>query len=172
MAVAAHAGTPRNILIAVGEQSSITKPLELKGKTISMTTAGSLTYWLTQRVSIEEAFGTYGIKVTTLGVFQPSLAALCTHQIDGMMAAIELGDILEATHAGPHPGRNAALRSDLHHSCNLRAPRAHEQEPESDPKFPQELLRLDHLHEHAQGGYRQSRGGGSPRESSSGKHSL
>ncbi len=100
MAVAAYAGAPRNISIVVGENSPIKKPSELKGKTIAVTTAGSLTYWLTQRVSVKEGWGPNGIKIATLGGFQPELAALRTHQIDGMMTATEAGYMLEARHAG------------------------------------------------------------------------
>lgn len=100
MAVAAYAGAPRNISVVVGEHSAITKASELKGKTIAVTTAGSLTYWLTQRVSIKEGWGPNGIKIATLGGFQPELAALKTHQIDGMMTATEAGYMLEERHAG------------------------------------------------------------------------
>jgi ABC-type nitrate/sulfonate/bicarbonate transport system substrate-binding protein len=98
--VAAFAGAPRNISIVLGAKSSITKVSELKGKIIGVTTAGSLTDWLVHRVSLKEGWGRDGIKIAALGGFQPELAALRTHQIDGMMTATEAGYMLDEKHDG------------------------------------------------------------------------
>ncbi len=100
IAVAAYAGAPRNISIVVGADSPIKNVSALKGKTIAVTTAGSLTDWLAHRVSIKEGWGPDGIKVVALGGFQPALAALRTHQVDGIMAATEAGYMLEEKHQG------------------------------------------------------------------------
>jgi ABC-type nitrate/sulfonate/bicarbonate transport system substrate-binding protein len=98
--VAAFAGAPRNISIVLGAKSPITKVSELKGKIIAVTTAGSLTDWLVHRVSLKEGWGRDGIKIAALGGFQPELAALRTHQIDGMMTATEAGYMLDERHDG------------------------------------------------------------------------
>lgn len=100
IAVAAYAGAPRNISVVVGADPPIKTVSALKGKTIAVTTAGSLTDWLAHRVSIKEGWGPDGIKVAALGGFQASLAALKTHQVDGIMAATEAGYMLEERHAG------------------------------------------------------------------------
>jgi NitT/TauT family transport system substrate-binding protein len=46
IAVAAYFGAPRNISIIVDENSPIKTPKDLKGKTIAISTTGSLTAWL------------------------------------------------------------------------------------------------------------------------------
>ena len=94
-AVAAFAAEPRNIAVVIGANSPIKGVPDLKGKTLSVTTAGSLTDWLAHRIGVQEGWGTDGVKTLALGGFSASLAALKTNQIDGMMAAIEAGYGLE-----------------------------------------------------------------------------
>jgi NitT/TauT family transport system substrate-binding protein len=100
IAVAAFAGAPRNLAVVVGEDSPIKTVKDLKGKLLAVTTAGSLTEWLAKRLSIDEGWGTDGVKTAALGSFEAFLAALRTHQIDGMMLAVEAGYGLEEKHAG------------------------------------------------------------------------
>jgi len=94
-AVAAFAAEPRNISVVVGPNSPIKSVADLKGKKLSVTTAGSLTDWLAHRIGVQEGWGTDGVTTVALGAFAASLAALRTGQIDGMMAAIEAGYGLE-----------------------------------------------------------------------------
>jgi len=94
-AVAAFAAEPRNISVVVGPNSPIKTVADLKGKKLSVTTAGSLTDWLAHRIGVQEGWGTDGVTTVALGAFAASLAALRTGQIDGMMAAIEAGYGLE-----------------------------------------------------------------------------
>ncbi|HUK61454.1 MAG TPA: ABC transporter substrate-binding protein [Stellaceae bacterium] len=100
IAVAAFAGAPKNISILVGADSPIKTVQDLKGKTISVTTAGSLTEWLAQQMSIQEGWGQTGVKTAALGTFDASFAALEAHQIDGIVAATEAGYRLEEKHKG------------------------------------------------------------------------
>jgi ABC-type nitrate/sulfonate/bicarbonate transport system substrate-binding protein len=58
---------------------------DLKGRTLSVSTAGSLTYWLTQQLSRAHGWGTDGIKIATLGASAAQAAALKTNQIDGIV---------------------------------------------------------------------------------------
>jgi len=95
IAVAAFAGAPRNISVVVGADSPIKTVADLKGKLISVTTAGSLTDWLVHRLSVAEGWGVDGVHTAALGTFSASLPALITHQIDGIMAATEAGYTLE-----------------------------------------------------------------------------
>src|SRR5215469_16860823 len=83
-AVAAEANAPNTILLVVLKDGPIQSPDDLKGKTVSVSTAGSLTYWLTQQLSRAQGWGDDGIKITPLGAAEGQIAALKTHQIDGV----------------------------------------------------------------------------------------
>ncbi len=98
--VAAFASAPRNISILIGADSPIKTVKDLKGKTLAVTTAGSLTEWLAQQMAIQEGFGQNGVKTAALGTFEASFAALEAHQVDGIVAATEAGYRLEEKHAG------------------------------------------------------------------------
>ncbi len=100
MAVAALFGAPKNISIVVPYDSPIKSPSELKGKLISSSPVGSLTAWLLQRVSLDNGWGVDGIKIAALGGFEPGVAAMRTHQIDGMMSSVEGGLTLEEKKIG------------------------------------------------------------------------
>jgi len=100
IAVAAFAGPPKNLSVVVAADSPIKTVKDLKGKTLSVTTRGSLTEWLAKRLSIAEGWGPDGVKTVALGAFTSSLAALRTHEIDGMMTAVESGYSLEEKHDG------------------------------------------------------------------------
>lgn len=100
IAVAAFASAPRNISILVGADSPIKTVKDLKGKTLAVTTTGSLTEWLAQQMSIQEGFGQNGIKTAALGTFEASFAALEAHQVDGIVAATEAGYRLEEKGSG------------------------------------------------------------------------
>ncbi|HEY1502716.1 MAG TPA: ABC transporter substrate-binding protein [Stellaceae bacterium] len=99
-AVAAFAAEPRNIAVVIDANSPIKAVADLKGKTLAVTTAGSLTDWLAHRMGVQEGWGKDGVKTLALGSFSASLAALKTGQIDGIMAAIEAGYGLEEKHEG------------------------------------------------------------------------
>ena len=98
--MAAFATEPRNLSVIVGADSPIHKVADLKGKLIGVTTAGSLTDWLVHRLSATEGWGKDGVRTAALGPFDTQLAAMKTHQIDGMMVATEAGFLLEEKHEG------------------------------------------------------------------------
>ena len=100
MAVAALFGPPKNISIVIPYDSPIKSPSELKGKLVSSSPVGSLTAWLLQRVSLDNGWGTDGIKIAALGGFEPGVAAMRTHQIDAMMSSVEGGLTLEERKIG------------------------------------------------------------------------
>jgi NitT/TauT family transport system substrate-binding protein len=83
-AVAAEANAPNTILLVVLKDGPIQAVDDLKGKTVSVSTVGSLTYWLTQQLSRAQGWGDDGIKITPLGSAEAQIAALKTHQIDGV----------------------------------------------------------------------------------------
>jgi ABC-type nitrate/sulfonate/bicarbonate transport system substrate-binding protein len=82
--VAAEANAPNTILLVVLKDGPIQSVDDLKGRTVSVSTAGSLTYWLTQQLSRAQGWGDNGIKIAPLGSAETQIAALKTHQIDGV----------------------------------------------------------------------------------------
>jgi len=100
MTVAALFGAPKNISIVVPHDSPIKSVADLKGKLISSSPVGSLTAWLLQRVSLSQGWGVDGIRIAALGGFEPGVAAMRTHEIDGMMSSVEGGLTLEEKKIG------------------------------------------------------------------------
>jgi aliphatic sulfonates family ABC transporter substrate-binding protein len=83
-AVAALANAPNTIMLVVLKDGPIKSVADLKGKKVSVSTAGSLTFWLTMQLSRSQGWGNDGIKITPLGAAAAQVAALKTHQIDGV----------------------------------------------------------------------------------------
>jgi ABC-type nitrate/sulfonate/bicarbonate transport system substrate-binding protein len=81
-AVAVFSGAPNIIMLTVLKDSPLKTPSDLKGHTVSVSGAGSLTFWLTQQLSRRLGWGDDDIKITPLGASEAQIAALMTHQID------------------------------------------------------------------------------------------
>jgi len=100
IAVAAYASDPRNIAVIVLPDSPIHTVADLKGKSLSVSSPGSLTEWLVKRIGIQEGWGPNGIKPVAVSSGAPQVAALKTHQVDGMMSSTEQGFAFEETGQG------------------------------------------------------------------------
>ena len=87
--VASFAGPPGTISLTVTTDSPIKSPADLKGKTVAISTTGSLTEWLVKRLSVHEGWGPDGVKAVALGAGAAMNGALFTHQIDAMMTGTE-----------------------------------------------------------------------------------
>jgi NitT/TauT family transport system substrate-binding protein len=85
LAVAALADAPGTIMVVVRRDGPVKTEDDLKGRTLSVSTAGSLTYWLAQQLSRQHGWGPDGIKIATLGASAAQAAALKTNQIDGIV---------------------------------------------------------------------------------------
>jgi NitT/TauT family transport system substrate-binding protein len=85
LAIAALADAPGTIMVVVRKDGPVKTEDDLKGRTLSVSTAGSLTYWLAQQLSRQHGWGTDGIKIATLGASAAQAAALKTNQIDGIV---------------------------------------------------------------------------------------
>ena len=94
-AVAAMYGLPRNMAVMVGYNSDIKTVDDLKGKKLGVTTVGSLTAWIGQRINEKEGWNGNGIDVVPIGGMPPARAAIKMHQIDGYIGALEVGYKLE-----------------------------------------------------------------------------
>ena len=100
IAVAAFAGPPRNISAIVLHNSNIQNIADLKGKTIAVSTTGSLSDWLAKQMAIQEGWGQDGIRAVPLGAIPTSIAALKTRQVDAVVLATEAGFRLEEQKEG------------------------------------------------------------------------
>jgi ABC-type nitrate/sulfonate/bicarbonate transport system substrate-binding protein len=94
-AVAAMYGVPRNMAVMVGYDSDVKTVDDLKGKKLGVTTVGSLTAWIGERINAKEGWGDNGIVVVPIGGMPPARAAVKTRQLDGYIGALEVGYMLE-----------------------------------------------------------------------------
>ena len=94
-AVAAMYGLPSDMAVMVGYNSDAKTVADLKGKKLGVTTVGSLTAWLGQRINEKEGWNGNGIDVVPIGGMPPARAAIKTHQIDGYIGSLEAGYKLE-----------------------------------------------------------------------------
>src|ERR1700704_871465 len=85
--VAAMAGPP--LLLAIVVRPDGPKTLaDLKGKTVSVSTAGSLTYWLVSETARRHGWGPNGITIAPMGAMPGQIAALKRGDIDGTIMDI------------------------------------------------------------------------------------
>ena len=85
LAIAALANRPATIMLVVAKDGPVKSEEDLKGRTVSVSTTGSLTYWLAQELSRSHGWGTDGIKIAPLGTTTAQAAALKTRQVDGVV---------------------------------------------------------------------------------------
>jgi NitT/TauT family transport system substrate-binding protein len=107
--VAAMYGPPANLALAVLARSPIRTVADLKGKKIGVTTLGSLTDWLTRKLSQQQGWGPEGIQVLPLGAVPARLAAMERNELDGMV--IEAATSYELEEQGK--GRTITLFGDI-----------------------------------------------------------
>ena len=89
IAVAAMASEPRNMSLVVMKNGPIQSTDDLKGKRVGVTTAGSLTDWLTRRLSESKGWGPAGIEVTAMGEMRTRLAAMKSGELAGSVNSIQ-----------------------------------------------------------------------------------
>jgi len=107
--VAAMYGPPANLALTVLANSPIKTVADLKGKRIGVTTLGSLTDWLTRKLSQQQGWGPDGIQVMPLGAVPARLAAMERGELDGMVIESATGYELEEQ----GKGRNLVLFGDI-----------------------------------------------------------
>ena len=100
-AVAALAGPPLAFVAMTSADGKIKTIADLKGKRISASTVGSLTYWLASQISVSQGWtGADAMTVVPLGNFDAMRAALATGQIDAISATLEGALLLEKAGSG------------------------------------------------------------------------
>jgi ABC-type nitrate/sulfonate/bicarbonate transport system substrate-binding protein len=97
-AVAAYFGAPANIAVTIKEGSPIKTVADLKGKVMAVSTVGSLTAWLTQRIAIHEGWGKDGIRITATGGGPAMISAIISGSVDAGMGSYESALKLEESH--------------------------------------------------------------------------
>jgi NitT/TauT family transport system substrate-binding protein len=85
--IAAMAGPPLLLAIVVRPDGPKTVA-GLKGKTVSVSTAGSLTYWLVSETARRHGWGPNGINIAPMGAMPGQIAALKRGDIDGTITDI------------------------------------------------------------------------------------
>jgi NitT/TauT family transport system substrate-binding protein len=100
IAVAAIADAPYSVVLAVARNSPIKTAEDLKGKTISISSNGSLTDWLGRELSRQLGWGPTGINLAPLGSTAAQMAALKTRQIDGMIVEVNAAYRMEEDGSG------------------------------------------------------------------------
>jgi len=100
-AVAALAGPPLNFVAMVRADGKINQIADLKGKRISASTVGSVTYWFASQLSRRQGWqGADALTIVPLGNFDAMRAALKTGNIDAISATLEGALLLESQSAG------------------------------------------------------------------------
>jgi len=85
--VAALAGAPLNIFISVAPEGPIQTIDELKGATVGVTSAASLTDWLVRELARQKGWGSDGIHTIALGAQRARLAAMKNGEINALVTA-------------------------------------------------------------------------------------
>ncbi len=98
--VAAMADAPYSVLLAVRSDSGIRTIADLKGKTVSISSHGSLTHWLAQELARRQGWSADEFKIAPLGTTAAQMAALRTKQIDGMIVEANAGYRMEEDGSG------------------------------------------------------------------------
>jgi NitT/TauT family transport system substrate-binding protein len=96
-AIAAMAGPPLLLAIVV-RQDGPKSVADLKGKKISVSTPGSLTYWLVSETSRRQGWGPKGIEIQPMGAMPGQIAALKRGDIDG--AIMDIGNAFDLEKKG------------------------------------------------------------------------
>lgn len=103
IAIASIAESAAFMVYLVGKQSSARNMKDLKGKKIGITSPGSLTDWLAERLNQVNGWTAESDRVTKVAVggsAPATLAALKTGQVDASIGAPQLGYELEEEHEG------------------------------------------------------------------------
>ncbi len=112
-AVAAMAGPPLDLTIVVRPNGPKTLA-DLKGKRVSVSTVGGLTYWLVSETSRQQGWGPNGIAIAPMGAMAPQIAALERGDIDGVVTDISTALGLERSGKARVLTRFGQIVKDFH----------------------------------------------------------
>jgi ABC-type nitrate/sulfonate/bicarbonate transport system substrate-binding protein len=95
-AVATMAGPPVNMFVITGAKAGIKDVNDLKGKSIGVSTMGSLTYWLAIQFAKHQGWSADDIKIVPMGNVQAEAAAFSQGNLDAAIASLEGGLTMES----------------------------------------------------------------------------
>ena len=113
-AIAAMAGPPLLLTLIVRNDDTVKTVADLKGKRVSVSTVGSLTYWLVSETSRQQGWGPDGIAIAPMGATPPQVAALKRKEIDGMVTDISTALTMERSGDARILMRFGTLVKDFH----------------------------------------------------------
>src|SRR4051812_2811343 len=93
--VAAMANEPLAMGLTIGKNSPIKDYDDVKGKTVSVSTGGSLTLWLIREFSRQRGWGPTGVTTVPLGANPAQVAALKAGNVQGIVTSSSIGYALE-----------------------------------------------------------------------------
>ena len=135
LGIAAMANQPLLLALSVQKDGPIKTAADLKGKTISVSTAGSLTEWLVRETSRQQGWGPNGINIAYLGSNSSQIAAMRSHNVDGFVADVALAYKLEEEGASRLLVRFGNIVSDFHIHVIFATDKAIAQRPDDLRKF-------------------------------------
>ena len=100
LAIAVFAGPPNSQVLIVRADGPVHGVADLKGKTIGLSTVGSLTDWLVRELSRQQGWGPEGIEGVPLGSESGRTASLRTGTTDGMVIDVATAAKLEKEKIG------------------------------------------------------------------------
>ncbi|HWE73219.1 MAG TPA: ABC transporter substrate-binding protein [Stellaceae bacterium] len=114
LGIAAMANQPLLLDLSVQKDGPLKSAADLKDKTISVSTAGSLTEWLVRETSRQQGWGPDGIKIAYLGSNSSQIAAMRSKNVDGFVADVALAYKLEEEGLSRILVRFGNIVSDFH----------------------------------------------------------
>ncbi len=101
LGVAVITSSPAFMGFIAGDDPALKTIMDLKGKKVGVSTAGSLTKWLVDQLNRSQGWGDNGAEPTAIGgELSTEIAALKTHAVAAFVDAPAIGYQLETEHAG------------------------------------------------------------------------
>jgi NitT/TauT family transport system substrate-binding protein len=95
LCIAQTLGPPADIAIIVPFDSPIKTPDDMRGKTVGVASAGSVTEWVIYELARQKGWPISEVKTVGLGGTQASVAALQLRQVDAVVSDVAVGFLLE-----------------------------------------------------------------------------
>jgi NitT/TauT family transport system substrate-binding protein len=100
LCIAQTLGPPADIAIIVPYDSPIRTQDDMRGKTVGVASAGSVTEWVIFELARQKGWPTSDVKTVGLGGMQASIAALQVRQVDAVVSDVAVGFLLEPKKVG------------------------------------------------------------------------
>jgi ABC-type nitrate/sulfonate/bicarbonate transport system substrate-binding protein len=136
LAIASITSSPSFLAIVVGVDTDIRTIDDLKGKRLAVTTAGSLTFWLAEELNRVHAWKeSDAVTGIPLGGNGPMIAALKTHQVDGVISSSGVAYSLDEQGQARFLTPASAYTSDFEFLTVLASTSVLEKAPDSVRRF-------------------------------------